>query len=305
MVRLAVPIRTPLNCSLRVKRFYERSMRVTSGTWIWWRFRSEVPVEWTESDNEFTVLRYVQDYARCGKPGLSFVVRRPLEGLKALVALSRLPGIKVDISSGEIEAAAIRDLLSRHYLLARVGGFAAAVLKLPDEAGQYSLGASKQTLRRKVRYAQRLGVHWAEVDDAYERSRLLRLAGEYEQNHPNTTYRNPNPDNKDLLKYRLWLAAYSADGHPLLLSVSPLDGDVALLTYFRTLGAGQEQSNARYLMTQVLVESLISHGVRYLVDSGGLAMPNGLRHFQRMLGFRIVRIRIAHARFEQHAATLS
>jgi hypothetical protein len=266
---------------------------ISDTTWIWSRFRSEGPAEWTETDNEVTVLRYVQAYASCGKPGLSYVVRRPLKGLEAFVALCRLPGIKVVISSVEIEAAAIRTLLARHYLLARVGGFAAAVLKLPDEAGQYSLGASKQTLRRKVRYAQRLGVRWAEVNDTHERRRLLRLSGEYERTHPNITYRNPNPDNSDLLMYRLWLAAYSADGHPLLLSVSPLDGDVALLTYFRTLGVGQEQSNARYLMMQVLVESLVSRGVRYLVDSGSLAMPNGLRHFQRMLGFRIVRIRIA------------
>jgi hypothetical protein len=281
-------------CSID-QQYYESKMRVTSDVaWIGWRFRSEGPAEWTETDNEFTVLRYVQDYVSCGKPpGLSYIVRRPIKGLEALVALFRLPGIRVAISSFETEAASITALLSRHHLLARVGGFAAAVLKLPDEAGQYSLGASKQTLRRKVRYAERLGVRWAEVNDMRERSRLLRLAGEFERVHPNIAYRNPNPDNSDLLKYRLWLAAYSADGRPLLLSVSPLDGDVASLTYFRTLGVGQEQTNARYLMMQVLVESLVSRGVRYLVDSGSLAMPNGLRHFQRMLGFRIVRIRIA------------
>jgi hypothetical protein len=147
-----------------------------------------------------------------------------------------------------------------------------------------------------VRYAQRLGVSWAEVNDTQERFRLLELADRYERTHPNIIYRNPNPDNSHLLPYRLWLAAYSAEGRPLLLSVSAVDGDLALLSHFRTLGCGQEQSNARYLMMQVLVESLVSRGVRYLLDSGSPAMPSGLRHFQRMLGFRIVRIRIARLR---------
>jgi len=261
-----------------------------------WRFRSEPATEWTETENEITISRYLLDYVACGKPGFSYVVRRPLKSMGALIALYRLPCLKVVISSAEIEATAIRAPLSRHYILARVGGLSTAVLKLPDETGHYSLGASRQTLRRKVRHAQRLGVSWAEVNDSQERRRLLHLAGEHERSHPNMTYRNPSPDNSELLKYRLWLAAYSTEGRPLLLSVSPVEGDLAMLSYFRTLGIGEEQSSARYLMMQVLVENLVSRGVRYLLDSGSVAMPSGLRHFQRMLGFRIVRIRIASPR---------
>jgi hypothetical protein len=256
------------------------------------RFRSERSDEWTETDHEVRFSRYVQDYVGCGRPGLAYVVRRPLDSLGALIALYRLPCLKVAVSSTGIEAAAIWARVSRRYLLARVGGFAAAALKLPHEAGQYSLGASKQTLRRKVRYAQRLGVGWAEVNDTRERLRLLELADQYERTHPDVSYQNPSPDNSALLSYRLWLAAYSADGRPLLLSVSAVDGDLALLSYFHALGFGQEESNARYLMMQVLVESLVSRRVRYLLDTAGPTMPSGLRHLHRMLGFRIVRIRI-------------
>jgi hypothetical protein len=109
-------------------------------------------------------------------------------------------------------------------------------------------------------------------------------------------YRNPAPDNDDLLNYRLWLVARAADGRPVLLSVTPVDGEVALLRYFRTLGTGQEQSHARYLMTEVLVERLVRLGARYLVDGSNLfLLPNGLRHFQQMVGFRIVRLRIARS----------
>lgn len=259
------------------------------------RSHSERTTDWTETDHEVTVPQYLQDYFDCGKPGFTYIVRRPLKSLRTLGALCRLPCLRVVLSSTEIEAAAIHAPLSRHSMLAHAGVSATAVLRLPDEPGRYSLGASKQTLRRKARYAHRLGVSWTEVSDFGERSRILQIADEYERAHPNETYRNPSPDNNELLSYRLWLAAYSADGRPLLLSVTPVDGELALLSYFRTIGAGDEQSNARYLMTEVLVDKLVGCGVRYLLDSGSPAMPRGLRHFQRMLGFRIVRIRIARS----------
>ncbi len=259
------------------------------------RSHSERTTDWTETDHEVTVSQYLQDYFDCGKPGFIYIVRRPLKSLRTLGALCRLPCLRVVLSSTGIEAAAIHAPLSRHSILARAGVSVTAVLRLPHEPGQYSLGASKQTLRRKARYAHRLGVSWTEVSDFGERSRILQIADEYERAHPNETYRNPSPDNNELLRYRLWLAAYSADGRPLLLSVTPVDGELALLSYFRTIGAGDEQSNARYLMTEVLVEKLVGCGARYLLDSGSPAMPRGLRHFQRMLGFRIVRLRIARS----------
>jgi hypothetical protein len=44
-------------------------------------------------------------------------------------------------------------------------------------------------------------------------------------------------------------------------------------------------------MTQVLVETLAARGVRYWVEGTHPAeLPNGLRHFQRMVGFRLHRV---------------
>jgi hypothetical protein len=118
-----------------------------------------------------------------------------------------------------------------------------------------------------------------------------------ERTHPDATYRTRDPGNDDLLDYQLWLVARAADGRPLLLSVTPVDGELAMLRYFRTLGWGEEQSQARYLMTEILVERLVSLGVRYLVDGSNLFwLPDGLRHFQKMMGFHIVRIRVARPR---------
>ena len=178
-----------------------------------------------------------------------------------VIALFRLPCLQVTLSAADIEATTIRDFLSPQvtaslsprFVLTRITGFATAILILPREQGQYTLGASKQTLRRKVRHAQKLGVRWAEVSDLQERQRLIELAEEYEKVHPDETYRNAEADLSWLLSHQLWLAAYSADGNPLLLSVTPVDGELALLGHFRTIGFGEEQSDARYLMTEVLV----------------------------------------------------
>jgi hypothetical protein len=254
----------------------------------------------TTTDYETRVRDYFYDYVDCGKPGYVYVARHPRRSLGAFIALFRLPCLNVAPSPAGFEGAHIRALLSEHSAsslsprttLERLTGLATSVLSLPAEPGQYSLGASKQTLRRKVRRARQLGVRWAEVSDPQERQRLLKLAEEYERTHPDATYRNPNPDISDLVRYRLWLAAYSAEGQPLLLSVTPVDGELAVVRYFRTIGAGEEQSNARYLMWEILVEHLVERGVRYLLDGASQAIPNGRRHFQRMLGFHIVRIRV-------------
>jgi len=253
------------------------------------------PGQRRKADPEVTVFRYFQDSGGRGKPAWVYLMRRLGLSLRALIALYQLPCLHIAPSAGT-EGAAIRALLLRNSALWRVTGLATAVLRLPHESDQYSRGAAKQTLRRKVRQAKRLGIHWAEISDPQERRHLLQLANVCERTHPNVTYRNLTPRNDDLLSYRLWLVARAADGRPLLLSVTPVDGELALLRYFRTLGTGHEQSHARYLMTEVLAERLVCLGVRYLVDGSNLSwLPDGLRHFQRMVGFRIVRLRIARS----------
>ena len=169
--------------------------------------------------------------------------------------------------------------------------FGESVLELPAEAEEYSTGAAKQTLRRKARVALRAGVTWRVVEDPAERRRLREMADEQERHHPDALYRIREPDSEDLLHYPLWLAAYRPDGRPILLAVTPVDGRTAVLRYFRTLEHSDLAGATRYLMTQVLAEELVRRGMRYLFDSTHpLWLPNGLRHFQRMMGYRLARV---------------
>lgn len=76
---------------------------------------------------------------------------------------------------------------------------ATAVLHVPHNPADYSVGASKQTLRRMVQAARKKGVNWTQVHDHAERVRLLSLANDWERRHPLPRYREGKPHNDDLL----------------------------------------------------------------------------------------------------------
>ncbi|MGI3783192.1 MAG: hypothetical protein ACRYG2_20705 [Janthinobacterium lividum] len=242
-------------------------------------------------DRERRLSKYFEDNVAAGRSDIAFLVRHPVRTAIALADLYSRPHL-VARPSDDVQGRAVREALSRPSRLGRtVVHSATAVLPLPETASDYSTGSSKQTLRRKVRKARSRGVRWVAVHDPLERQRLVELADEQERHHLLEEYRREDADNAFLLEYPLWLVAYGSDGRPVVLSVTPYDGEWAALTYFRTLGSGPKESDARYLMSQVLVEHLVDLGVRYLVDVSSPAhLSNGCRHFQRMLGYRIVRV---------------
>lgn len=154
----------------------------------------------------------------------------------------------------------------------------------------FSLGRSKQTLRRHTRAAQAAGLRARLVADV-ERPGLLALANEAEQQHPDTAYKFEQPANDDLLDLSLWLVVVDADDVPILLAVVPVVGECSTLRYFRTLGWSPLHTRARYLGTTALAEELSRRGVRHLLDTTHpAALSNGLRHFQRMVGFHYARL---------------
>lgn len=246
------------------------------------------------ADAEQSLAAYWSAYVDEDRPGVRFVVRHPRESLAALRAIRSLPGLVASPSDTPGGRAVRRVLATRvtYGVPARLLGTAA--LAVPADPDGYTEGRRAQTLRRKIRAAEKQGVKIRRVEDRAERAELVARANAAEQLHRDPTYRVTAPDNDDLLLHDVWLTADDAQGNPLLLAVAPHDGEFATLRYFRTLGAGEAQSDARYLATAALVTELGRHGVRHLLDT---ATPpeqtNGLRHFQRMVGFRYVRVRLA------------
>jgi hypothetical protein len=240
--------------------------------------------------SEPALARFWTEYADGDRRGAAFVLRHPVRLWRAVRAVRALPVVKADPSTSAGGRAVRRTLTHRGPLGLPSRLMGHAVLAVPADPDEHVTGSSAQTLRRKIRSAQRLGVKVREVTDRHERVALIETADAQERHHPDAAYRVAEPDNADLLDHDLWLLAEDGDGTPLLLSVTPVDGELATLRYFRTLGSSPAHSDSRYLMTHALVRELSALGVRWLVDTDPPGMQkNGLRHFQRMVGFRYVR----------------
>lgn len=259
------------------------------------------PVGWTATEELLT--QFFRSYTAAGGPNGLRLVGRARSVVQAMAAARSLPLVTVRLAD-TTEGRAIRAGFAHLTRRTVKTGFVrtplhetASVQILPTEPGQYSTGAPRQTLRRKARAAERAGVRWAHVDDVAERRRLIAVSEARERRHPQEQYRSEDVDNSRLLHLSLWLVAYTREGDPLLIAALPVDGEWSMLFYFRTLDDTQAASDTRYLMSGVLAEELVARGVRYLVDTSTMSnLSEGLRHFQRMLGYRLVRIRVRPSR---------
>ena len=244
-------------------------------------------------DSEQRLAAYWDEYVDAGRRGPRHVLVNARQSWRAWTAIRRLPVLEAS-PSDSAGGRAVRSVLGTRASYCVPGRLlGTAVLEVPPVPADYLAGRRAQTLRRKIRAAQRRGLAVRRVADRAERRALLDLANDAEQKHADPAYRVLTPDNADLLQHDVWLVVESAEGAPLLLSVTPHDGDFAILRYFRTLGSGAAHTDARYLASSALVAELAERGVRYLIDT---ATPpeqtNGLRHFQRMVGFRYARVRL-------------
>jgi hypothetical protein len=244
-------------------------------------------------ESERSLAAFWDAYVDAGRPGAAYAARRPRETLAALRAVRGLPRLDAapSDSPGGRAVRGVLDARVSYGVPARLLG--TAVLQVPPDPDAYTAGRRAQTLRRRIRAAERQGLKVRRVEDPTERHDLLAAADRAEQTHADPSYRVPDPDNDDLLQHDVWLTVDGSDGEPLLLTVAPRDGEFATLRYFRTLGSSDAHSDARYLASAALVTELSGLGVLYLLDT---ATPpeqtNGLRAFQRMVGFRYARIRL-------------
>ncbi|PWJ51200.1 hypothetical protein SAMN06264364_12177 [Quadrisphaera granulorum] len=243
-------------------------------------------------------MAYYGDRQAAGHGPLAFAVRHPARTAAALAAVLRLPRLRADLPArgpgcGEAETDAVRAALLSRSFGVPMACTGVSVLPVPADPEDVVAGRAKQTLRRKIRAAQRRGTTTRLVTDPGEREALLELARRCERKHPDEVYRTAEPEVEDLPGYALWMVAQDSRGTPLLLAVIPASGQWAVLRYFRTLGFDPEHSDSRYLATADLARELAARGVRHLADtSHPAALTPGLRHFQRMLGFRLHRVTV-------------
>ncbi|SFM96419.1 hypothetical protein [Methylobacterium pseudosasicola] len=225
-----------------------------------------------------------------------FIITNLILSLRAFIGHVFLPRLTAKLSSCE-SAQEIKDALGRKTIfgLLTLGFLGACVLPIPANSMNYSEGSSKQTLRRKVRAARKAGVTWRSVTDRAEQIVLINKLHNFVPSK--TRIRLEGNDWSDVIGKYLWTVGFGPDGEPLLIAITPYDGEWATLHLFVTLGETKIHSDARYYITQVIVERLSNLGVRHLINTDSADnLPAGLWHFQKMLGFRVVRVRIARNR---------
>jgi hypothetical protein len=248
----------------------------------------------TPEEREVRLSGYWHEW-RASELKLHYFWRHPARTAVAVADTSALPRIDAVLGDGP-SGRVLREHLTRRLRGLTLASSGACVLPVPAEPTSYSLGSHRQTLRRKVRAAERSGVTWRQVDDLGEQRELVTLLDRALAEKADDRYRRQGTDHSFMVGLGLWIVAEDAAGTPLLVSVTPHDGEWALLLCFITLGESDQHSTARYLLTKVVVEQLSTRGVRHLADTRAPSeLTNGLRHFQRMVGFRITRVRVARA----------
>jgi hypothetical protein len=247
------------------------------------------PFRWVGRDPEAQLADLLQQHT----DREFWLHRHPWVALKCLVLVRRLPALTFRSSESRegkaMERRFKRSRLERFTVIQQLR----SVLSLPTDGTPYNQGRARATQRRKARAALRLGVTIGMVTKDSERRELLAMANAFERVNPRPLYRVEEPENDDLLDLEFWMVAQDEGGEAIVLAVIAVDGEFALLRYLRTLTHTDASSAARYLVTEKVADALVARGVRYLVNGvNPFKMPSGLLHFSRMVGFRLVRLRV-------------
>jgi len=235
------------------------------------------------------LLHEVQE-ARAAVGRARLRIRQVLPQLGRLLwHIRRLPVLHVEIGDSHGGRAIAAALSRRRGLVPATT--AAGVLVLPEQPEAYLVGRSKQAVRTGINHARRGGLSVARVtDDAERRARALELAdGKVRADHavPLKAWADGPLDES-------WFVV-DASGETCAIAIISVDGSVARLDTMVS-AQGHEQSSARYLLSAHIFMDLIARGVSHVIAEGALFLPPGLLHFQKLLGFQQMNIKLSQTR---------
>ena len=168
-----------------------------------------------------------------------------------------------------------------------------AVLRLPDTRAEYLRGRPKQALRTNISRATAMGITCAVVACPEEVGRVVAHVADRRRQDPATMVR----ESADPALTRRVSVAYDADGLPVAISETIVDGDWAGLATLVTVPTEGDGQVLRYLLHAHTVGDLIDSGVRMVTVSGSMLLSTaGTRYFQRRTGYEPVWLRPVAAR---------
>jgi hypothetical protein len=190
----------------------------------------------------------------------------------------RLPSIEIPVS-----AAPAGRMIGEHFSI-REGnrlrfGRAQGVLQLPADPAEYLRGRSRQAIRTNLGHAARAGltVYSCSIDNWAPGTGDIR-AGQI----------TPGPAER-------WMVL-DAEGAIVADSILSVDREVALLQGL-VLVTEEAKNYSRWLLHTAIVERLCGSCRTLLTNSeDSYRLPAGNQHFQRLLGYRVMRLRLTRLR---------
>jgi hypothetical protein len=216
--------------------------------------------------------------------------------LRSVAAIRRLPVLEVEVSDSPAGEAIASALAQRRGLVPATT--AAAVLELTAEPEAYLVGRRRQAVRTGLNHARRHGLSVRKVTEREERrARALELVDAEVHEHFGPSLRQWAAAPRDESWFTL-----DAHGRTLAVAILTVDGSVARLNAVISAD-GPLRSPARYLLSASVFMDLARSGVSHVLLEGSLFLPPGLLHFQRLLGFRPMNIRVRRAQRAQRLAS--
>ena len=186
--------------------------------------------------------------------------------------------------------------LRRWFQLGRglvLGRAPVALLRLPDTRAEYLRGRPRQALRTNITRATAMGISCAVVTCPEEVARAVAVVAARRRQDPATMVREP----ADPALTRRVSVAYDAQGQPVAISETVVDGTWAGLATLVTVPTEGDGQLLRYLLHAHTVGDLIDQGVTTVTVSGSMLLSSaGTRYFQRRTGYVPVRLRPVPAR---------
>jgi hypothetical protein len=196
--------------------------------------------------------------------------------------LARLPRTSLSLSDSPSGRAIRAHLTQRRFGVIPTYRIAQGVLPIPGSLDEYLRGRSRQAVRTNIGHARALGIRCVPLSDVSQRRAYAALVD------PDLT----DPWKREQLLTRpeacCWIAL-DAGERPVGLAVVSIDVEAAILWSL----TGHE-SPARWLLHTHVVDTLATAGVRHLVVNARMAplLPPGIQYFQRLLGYRVVHVRL-------------
>ncbi len=219
---------------------------------------------------------------------LCALIRRPATLLRVLFAVARLPVVEVCVTSSQAAALFSPDFAPIGAPIFG-GKFAQAVLDLEADDQAYLSGPPRQSLRRNMRRARKLGVEVCSVATYREWAVAAEEVLRSRQGRPEaTTELRPPPGTQDMAYY----VAFDDKHRPVAISVVAIFTESAVLVWSLTVPDHPAALPSRYLLHAFMRSDLRGRGVRHLIGGTGVRDTPGVHLFQHFLGYEVRNLRI-------------